>query len=166
MKKAINLSELLADNLKKIHSSEQQQHAAIAAIRERANSETLRNTFIAYEKTKELNLNRLKQCFDLLHINTRAHKCEVVEALIRDCQENVSNAAEPHVGDAALIGTFQQINHFNIANYGTVASFARTLNHPRVSKMLHEALVDEKATDEKLTEIAEEIINPSAVFSV
>jgi ferritin-like metal-binding protein YciE len=166
MKKAMNLSELLAENLKKIYASEQQQHAALMDIRQRSNSETLRNTFIAYEKTKQENLNRLKQSFDTLHINTRGHKCEVVHALINDCQENVNNAAEPHVGDAVLIGTFQQINHFNIANYGTVASFAKTLNQNKVAQLLHDALEDEKATDEKLSQIAEEIINPSAVLTI
>ena len=164
MKTASNLSELLVDNLKKIYTSEKLQLTALADLKQKANSGALRGTIAAYEKTKAQNIARVKECFELLHVAADKHQCPVTQTLIDDCQSNISHAAEPHVADAALISTIQAINHFNIANYGTVASFSKTLDKDDVASKLHEALLDEKTTDEKLSGIAEENINPSAVL--
>lgn len=165
MKKISNLEELLLDNLKRVYASEQAQHTALADIQKRANSGTLRSTFLSYRKMKEQNISRLKQCFDEFNMPHRGQKCETVESLLQNCQANVSHAAEEHVADASLIGTFQQINHFNIANYGTMASYAKTLQKHKAADLLHQVLEDEKNADSELSNIAEETINPAAVLA-
>jgi ferritin-like metal-binding protein YciE len=165
MKNVTNLSELLTDQLKKIYSSEQEQINGLSKISEQAHSPALKKNINDYLRTKDANLDQLKKCFDLLHVAQRANKCEVVQYLIRDCQSSISKVAEEHVADAALISTIQQINHFNIADYGTVASYARTLENEEVARLLHNMLLSEKEVDKKLSKIAEETINPSAVLA-
>jgi ferritin-like metal-binding protein YciE len=161
-----NLTELLADNLKKLYSSEEQQLKALSEIAARANSRSLKTMIHAYAAIKEMNLSRLKTSLKLMEETERFHSCKVVAGLITDCQETMDHAAEEHVADAGLIGTLQQINHFNIANYGTVSSYARTLKIEDVAQMVHKALEDEKKADELLTRLAEKVVNPSAILDL
>lgn len=165
MKKINNLSELLEDKLKKMYSSEKVQQEALPRIRQKANAGELRNTLNLYEKAKAENLKRLQQCFDTLDMAARGHKCAIIQPLIDDCQANISNTAEKHVADASLISTIQQINHYNIVNYGTAASYAKTLEQDRVASLLHDALDDEKSMDEQLSDLAEKTVNPSAILT-
>ena len=163
MKSIQNLSELMADRLRKISAPEQQQLASVPSLSIKAHSQDLKKTLQEYRKTKELNIDRINQCFDKLEITNRSGKCEVIDELVEECQDAISLSAEKHAADASLIATMQQVNHFNSANYGTVASYARTLNKEDVAKILHNALEDEKGMDGHLSRIAEETINLAAV---
>src|ERR1035437_7351315 len=102
MKSITSLSELLTENMKKLYSSEQQQLAALPTLAEKANSPSLKRNINAYLKTKEENINRLKQSFHLMNIVPRAQKCEIIQGLIQDCQSVISHSAEEHVADAGL----------------------------------------------------------------
>lgn len=159
-----NLTELLADELKKMYSSEEQQFKALSDIAAKANARSLKSMIHAYAAIKEINLSRLKTSLKLLNETERTHSCKVVSGLIADCNETIGNAAEEHVADAGLIATLQQINHFNIANYGTASSYARTLKLEDIAQLVHRALEDEKRADEHLTRLAEKVINPSAIL--
>lgn len=161
-----NLTELLKDNLRKLYSSEEQQLSSLSRIASSANAKALQTMVHSYAATKELNLSRLKTTLKLLETSPHPHGCKVVPGLIDDCMQTMANAHEEHVADAGLIGTLQQINHFNIANYGTVSSYARTLKHEDVAQLVHKALEDEKKADEHLTRLAEKVINPSAVLDL
>jgi len=165
MQKINNLSDLLKDHLKKLYSSEQQLISAIPPIVHKANSAALKADITDYITVKEENFRRLKECFGDIGLTARAAKCEVIQDLIENCQSTTTNAAESHVIDAGLISTLQQINHFCIANYGTTASFAKTIGKEKIAKSLHMALEDEKRIDRQLSRIAEETINPSAVLA-
>lgn len=165
MQKINNLSDLLKDNLKKLYSSEQQLISAIPPIAEKANSTMLKADIADYMAVKQENFKRIKECFTDMALTNRVQKCEMVQTLIENCQSTVTNSAETHVIDAALISTLQQVNHFCIANYGTAASFAKTLGKNNTAKLLHMALEDEKRIDRQLSRIAEETINPSAVLA-
>lgn len=163
MKKISNLTELLSDRLNKLYTSEQLQFSALKELASRAGNRSLQNNIDSYQQIKIHNIERLDKSFKALGVSKRLEKCSIVEDMVSDCRSLVSESAKKNVADAALITTIQQINHFNIANYGSAASFASTLDEDYVGSLLHEALEDEKNTDRKLTEIAEEVINPAAV---
>lgn len=163
MKKAKDLSELLTEQLRKLYSAEQQQLAVVPTLSVKAYSPDLRNVLHDYRKTKSKNIDRINQCFDELDIFQKYGRCEVIEELTEDCKKALGYSAEQHVADAALVATMQQINHFNIAGYGTASSYARALQKERVARILHDTLLDEKIMDENLSRIAEESINPAAV---
>lgn len=163
MKHIQNLSELLAEQLRTVLSSEQQQKSIIPDLSMKTKSRDLTKTLHDYRKTKEHNINKLNQCIAKMDIKDTEGKCNVTQKLVENCTQAISRSAKDYVLDATLIATIQQINHLNMANYGTASSYARTLHQEDVAQILHSILNEEKAADDHLSRIAEETINPAAV---
>ncbi len=164
MKRITNLSELLAYDLKKLYFAEQQQTSALSLLTGKINSPELKKKLQSYSKLKEENLNRLKKSFQEIDIAPVAEKCEIMQSLIDSCQAVASHTSK-NVADAELIGLIQQINHYNIAAYGTTASYSRTIGKNDIATQLHDSLEKEKETDSQLSLIAEKTINPAAILA-
>src|SRR5438034_6726244 len=98
----------------------------------------------------------------LVDCPTGGETCEAMQGLLTEGQEALSLDAEPPVKDAALIGAAQKVEHYEIALYGTLSSWADELGLSDVRDLLHQTLEEEKATDAKLTELAERRVNASA----
>jgi ferritin-like metal-binding protein YciE len=105
----------------------------------------------------ERQVERLQQVFELVGKAARGKKCEAMEGLIEEGSELMKEDVEPAVLDAGLICAAQKVEHYEIASYGTLATWARMLGHGDAAGLLEETLGEEKATDEKLTEIASRI---------
>jgi ferritin-like metal-binding protein YciE len=164
--KLTTLNELLAEQLKDIYSAEQQLLKALPKMAKAAHSEELRSAFENHLEETQEQVKRLEQVFDKLGIKPGRKKCKAMEGLIAEGSETISEDAEPMVHDAALIAAAQRVEHYEIAAYGCVKTFAILLGEEAVADLLSESLAEEGNADEKLTEIAMSGINQAAAEGV
>jgi ferritin-like metal-binding protein YciE len=150
------LKELYIDELKDLYSAENQLVKALPKMAKAATSEDLRAGFEEHLEQTKGHVQRLETIFEQLGESPKGKKCKGMEGLI----EEGSEAIEEHDGavlDAALIGAAQRVEHYEMAGYGTVIAFAEELGESKHVSLLNETLEEEKATDEKLTELAGDI---------
>jgi ferritin-like metal-binding protein YciE len=114
------------------------------------------------EETRE-QVRRLEQVFEEIGVPAKGKTCQAMKGLIEEGQEMIKQGMESEVLDAGIIGAAQRVEHYEIAGYGTARTMAETLGHKRAVKLLEQTLKEEKATDEKLTRIAESVVNARAV---
>jgi len=151
------LRELYIDELKDLYSAENQLVKALPKMAKASSSDELREGFNEHlEQTKE-HVQRLEQIFDMLGESPKGKKCAGMEGLIEEGSEVIEDDFEGSVMDTALIGAAQRVEHYEIAAYGTVRAFAEILEETEHVSLLEETLEEEKATDEKLTELASQI---------
>ena len=151
------LHDLLVDELKDLHSAEMQLTKALPKMAKAASSDELRTAFQSHLKETEGHVERLDKIFKGLDASPKGKKCKAMEGLIEEGKEAIELDAEDAVRDAALIAAAQRVEHYEMAGYGTVRTFARLLGMEDVADLLQETLNEEGAADEKLTEIAKEI---------
>jgi ferritin-like metal-binding protein YciE len=157
MPKITTLEEAYVEQLRDIYSAETQLVKALPKMAKAANDEELKNGFEEHlEQTKE-HVSRLEEIFEELDEKPTGKKCAAMAGLVADGQETISEDATPEVKDAMLIAAAQRIEHYEIAAYGTVKTFANLLGHEDAAKILEETLQEEVDTDEKLTQAAESI---------
>lgn len=119
-----------------------------------AENEELKQAFQEHLKQTEGHIERLKQAFDHLGIRPRSKTCKAMEGLLNEAEEIISDFDDNPAKDAALICAAQKIEHYEIASYGSLATYAELMQHDEVAELLKETLSEEKDTDSKLTEIA------------
>jgi len=127
-----------------------------------ASSDDLQNAFQTHLTETEHQIARLEDILEKLQIPLRAHKCKAMEGLIEEGKEILEEEMDEQVRDAALIAAAQRVEHYEIAGYGCARTFARQLGHDEIADTLQTTLDEEKATDEKLTELAMQHINEEA----
>jgi ferritin-like metal-binding protein YciE len=158
-----SLNDLLVDQLKDLYSAESQLIKALPRMAKAASSEDLRAGFEKHLEETEGQLERLDQCFELLEARAKGKKCKAMEGLIEEGKELLQGNVDPDVLDAGLIAAAQKVEHYEIASYGCTVTWAERLGLTQVAKLLQETLDEEKATDVKLTELAESMVNADAV---
>src|SRR6202158_4388658 len=151
------LKELYIDELKDLYSAESQLVKALPKIAKAASSDELRQGFEEHLEQTKGHVQRLEEIFQALGESPKGKKCKGMEGLIEEGSEVMEEDYEGSVLDAALIGAAQRVEHYEIAGYGTVSSMAETLGESDHVSLLEETLEEEKATDEKLTELAAQI---------
>jgi len=104
----------------------------------------------------------LEQIFEQLDARAKGKKCVAMEGLLEEGKELMSEDMEPSVLDAALIAAAQKVEHYEMAGYGTVRAWAEQLGHREAAQLLQQTLDEEKETDEKLTQLAESMVNQEA----
>jgi ferritin-like metal-binding protein YciE len=111
---------------------------------------------------------RLEKIFQSLDASPKGKKCVAMEGLIEEGKELLEQKkeAEPSVLDAALIGAAQRVEHYEMAGYGCVRTFAKLLSYSEAEKLLHETLDEEAEADEKLSALAQAVVNPDALAAV
>jgi ferritin-like metal-binding protein YciE len=107
-------------------------------------------------------VDRLEQVFERLDLGKRAKRCEAMEGLLEEARSHMEEIEDKAVLDVAMIVSAQKVEHYEIAAYGSLVAMARQLGHDEAVPLLRETLEEEKATDEKLTRIAEGVVNPGA----
>lgn len=157
------LQELLIEELRDIYHAEGQLLKALPKMAKAAKSERLREAFERHLEETETHIERLERAFESLGEPVKGKKCLAMEGLIAEGKEVIEEHAESSMLDAALICAAQKVEHYEIASYGTVCTWADLLGLDEVSDLLKETLDEEKTTDEALTEIAESEINAEAV---
>jgi ferritin-like metal-binding protein YciE len=156
------LNNLFIDELRDILSAEKQLVTALPKMAKAASSAELRQGFEKHLAETENHVERLKQVFESIRETARAKTCKAMEGLVEEGSEIIKEKATPEVKDAALIAAAQKVEHYEIATYGTLITWANLLGHTQAAGLLAETLEEEKATDESLTELAETTINESA----
>lgn len=151
------LKELYLDELKDLYDAENQLVKALPKMAKAATSEDLRSGFEEHLEQTKGHVQRLEQVFKLLGEKAKGKKCHGMEGLVSEGKEMMEEDFEPDVMDAALISAAQRVEHYEIAAYGTVRTYADILGQNEAVSLLEETLSEEKETDEKLTELAQSI---------
>jgi ferritin-like metal-binding protein YciE len=151
------LQELYVDELKDIYSAETQMVKALPKMANAATSEELRSGFEDHLEQTKGHVQRLEQIFQTLGEKPTGKKCKGMEGLISEGQEVMEEDFESDVMDAALISAAQRVEHYEIAAYGTVRTYAQILGDKEAVGLLEQTLEEEKETDQKLTDLAGDI---------
>jgi ferritin-like metal-binding protein YciE len=157
-----SLHELYLDELKDLYNAENQLVKALPKMAKNATAQELKNAFTEHLEVTRKQVERLDQIFSDLSVNPKGKKCKAMEGLIEEGSEIFSQKGNPSVIDAALIAAAQRVEHYEMAGYGCAKTFARLLGHSEAERLLQETLDEESQADEKLTELAESIINVEA----
>jgi len=156
------LEELLTDSLKDLYSAESQLVRALPKMAKNATNEQLRVAFERHLEETKNHVTRLEQIAEEMDITLRGKKCKGMEGLIEEGKD-VLDEFEDDVLDAGMIGAAQKVEHYEIAAYGTARAHANMLGLNKVAKLLQQTLDEEAATDKKLTQLAESVINVEAL---
>jgi ferritin-like metal-binding protein YciE len=152
-----SLKDLMIDELKDLYSAENQILKALPKMIKKATSAELKSGFEKHLKETEGHVERLDKIFQQLGASPRGKKCKGMEGIIEDGEELMEEDADPEVMDAGLIGAAQHVEHYEMAGYGCVRTYSELLGISDVAKLLQRTLDEEKATDEKLTELSRQI---------
>ncbi|HWL16562.1 MAG TPA: ferritin-like domain-containing protein, partial [Opitutus sp.] len=149
-----NLNDLFIHELRDLYDAEKQLAQALPLMAQAANASELRDGFKTHlEETKE-HARRLEQIFKGLGTSPEGKSCKAMAGLIAEAKETLDEDADPAVLDAALIVAAQKVEHYEIAGYGSVSTFARVLNYDDAAKLLKQTIAEEEMTDKKLTHLA------------
>jgi ferritin-like metal-binding protein YciE len=163
--KLMSLEELLTDELKDLYSAENQIMKALPKMAKATESNDLRKAFEHHLEQTRNQVRRIEQICNELSIKPGGKKCVGMEGLIEEGKEILQANTEPDTLDAALIGAAQKVEHYEISAYGTARAHARQLGFMKAADLLGETLAEEEQTDEKLTMLAENMVNVQAAMS-
>lgn len=150
------LEDLFIHDLSDIYSAEKQILRALPKMARAATDEKLIAAFNLHLEETQGQIERIDQLVENTEgVRIRRMKCHALEGLAEEAQEIIDSVEAGHVRDAGLIGAAQKVEHYEIAAYGTLRALAQKLGYDKAAKLLEETLNEEKATDEKLTIIAE-----------
>ena len=156
------LMKLFEDELKDIYWAEKALTKAIPKMIKKATSTDLIDALESHLSETQNQVSRLEKVFNSIEKKAAAKKCEAMEGLIMEGQEIMEECEEGAMCDAGIISAAQKIEHYEIATYGTLRQFAETLDLTEAVDLLEETLEEEKAADEKLTEVAVSAVNVKA----
>ncbi|MDF2772381.1 MAG: hypothetical protein K0S86_1875 [Geminicoccaceae bacterium] len=159
-----NLRDLYVDQLRDLYSAEQQILVALPKMIDAASDPELRQKFQKHEAETRRQADRLMEIFEELGESPSGHHCRGMEGLILEGEEVLQRKGSipSEVLDAALICTAQRVEHYEIAGYGCVRTFADLLGYERQARVLQKTLDEEGRTDHLLTDVAEDRVNPEA----
>jgi len=162
MAKLNSLKDLFVDELKDVLNAEKQIIGALPKMQKAAANPDLAMAFEEHLAQTREHVTRLEQVFAIASETVASKKCRAMEGIIDECKEMLEEEGEPAVLDAALIACAQRVEHYEIAAYGTLRTYARMLGFSDAEEILQRTLDEEAQTDEKLTQLAENFINPAA----
>ena len=156
------LETLLLEQIKDLYSAENQLIEALPKMAAGASTADLKKAFQSHLNETKTHKTRLEKAFRELGHEPEDHTCEAMKGLITEGDSVLSADGDPKVKDAAIIAAAQRVEHYEMAGYGCARTFANQLGHESVADLLQETLDEEAAADEKLTKIAETLVNPKA----
>jgi ferritin-like metal-binding protein YciE len=160
---ANTMKELLVDNLRDLFNAENQLVKALPRMARKASSPMLVEAIENHLAETEEQIERLREVFELLDERPGGKHCAGMEGLLEEGREAMDHESDA-IRDASIIAAAQKIEHYEMAGYGCAVAYAELLEIPEVVSILNETLEEEKMADEKLTEIAENEVNPQAVL--
>jgi ferritin-like metal-binding protein YciE len=157
-----SLHDLYVTELKDIYNAEKLLLKALPKMAKAASSADLRAAFEEHLEVTRGQVERLEEVFEGMDMAPRGKKCRAMEGLIEEGKEMMEEEAEPAVMDAALICAAQKVEHYEIAAYGCLRTYARELGYDDAAELLQKTLDEEGEADKKLTQLAEGSINTEA----
>lgn len=152
-----SLRDLLVAEIKDLYSAEKQLTKALPKMAKAATNPELKAGFEEHLEQTKGHVERLERVAEILGEKPTGKTCNGMKGLIEEGSEMIEEDAEPEVKDAGLISAAQRVEHYEIAGYGTVRTYAELLGEEDIVELLEETLNEEKETDEKLTGLAQEI---------
>ena len=152
-----SLVGLYVDELRDIYNAEKQLTKALPKMAKATTTEDLRNGFTEHLEQTRGHVERLEQIFEALGQRASGKRCVAMEGLVEEGSEIMEDDFEGEVLDAALIAAAQRVEHYEIAAYGTLCAFADLLGESQHALLLRQTLDEEKATDERLTELSQDV---------
>jgi ferritin-like metal-binding protein YciE len=156
------LDELFHDTLKDIYYAEKKILGALPKMAKAAQNEDLRAAFEKHKTETEGQIGRLEQVFELIEEKPQGKKCAAIEGILDEGQEIIKEYKGSPALDAGLVSAAQAVEHYEIARYGTLRTWAEELGLSQAKELLQETLDQEEATDQALTELAESVVNQEA----
>jgi len=157
MSKINTLHDVYVEQLKDLYSAETQLIKALPKMAKAATAPDLAQGFEDHLEQTKGHAARLEEIFTGLDEKPTGKKCKAMEGLIKEGAEAIEENASPAAKDALLIAAAQRVEHYEIAGYGTVKTYANLMGEEKAARLLEQTLQEEVETDEKLTEAAESI---------
>jgi ferritin-like metal-binding protein YciE len=157
-----SLKDLYVEQLRDLYSAESQILKALPKMEKAATHDQLRAAFEEHRKVTERQVERLDRIFEMLGEKSSGHHCKGMEGLLKEGDEMIKEKGDRNTRDAGLIAAAQRVEHYEIAGYGTVRTYAERLGLQDQAQLLQQTLQEEGDTDHRLTDLAETIINPDA----
>ena len=152
-----SIEKLFIEELRDLYSAETQITKALPKMANAATSQELRKAFEKHLRETEGQIERLEQICQIMGTNPKGKTCEGMKGVIEEGNSMMKEAEEGSVRDAALISAAQRVEHYEMAAYGTVRTYADQLGQSKCAKLLEETLEEEKAADQKLSSIAQKV---------
>ncbi|HWL71354.1 MAG TPA: ferritin-like domain-containing protein [Geminicoccus sp.] len=156
------MDDLFVHQLQDIYYAEQQITKALPKMIGKATNPQLKSGFEQHLRETENQLKRLEQVFKMHGAQAKGATCPAIDGIIKEANEVAGEVADKEVLDAALVASAQAVEHYEITRYGTLIAWAKQLGRNDCASMLQQNLDEEKATDTKLTQMAEAKINRAA----
>jgi ferritin-like metal-binding protein YciE len=160
-----SLEQLLVHGLTELYQAEHQLLPALDRMRAQASNEELEKAFDQHYQETEGHIERLERVFRSVGKRPKRRSSAAIGAIVNDAERLLARNVDRDVRDAWLIATAQRIEHLEIATYGTVRTYAETLGYTFAAQLLQQTLEEERATDQKLTHLAERFVNPQSIRS-
>ena len=157
-----SLKDLFVEEVRDLYDAEKQLVKALPKMADAATSPKLKSAFTNHLRQTEGHVKRLEQIFHAMDVPVRGKKCKAMQGLIEEGNDTAHENAEPEVKDAALIAAGNRVEHYEIAGYGTLRTYAHTLGLPEAERLLQQTLDEEGEADKLLTQLAESSINVEA----
>jgi ferritin-like metal-binding protein YciE len=156
------LRDLLIEELKDLYDAENQLVKALPKVVRAASSTQLKEAIQGHLEETRGHVKRLEQAFKHLGESATGSHCDAMEGLLEEGEDIMEEEGEESVVDAGIIAAAQKIEHYEIAGYGCVSTWAESIGESEVADLLNQTLDEEKEADTKLTEIAETAVNEAA----
>jgi ferritin-like metal-binding protein YciE len=160
-----SLETLMQEELKDIYDAEKQLTKALPKLVKKASNQELKEAFEEHLQQTEQHIERLEEVFNDLDLPVRGKRCEGMKHLIAEGEDMMGDADDEATRDALMIAAAQKVEHYEIAAYGTLRTWATLLGKDQAASLLEETLEEEKETDKRLTSIAESFVNEEAAES-
>jgi ferritin-like metal-binding protein YciE len=153
--KTQTLEDTFVDEIRDLYDAEKQIVRSLPKMAKAANSEELREAFKEHLEVTKGQMSRLEQVFEMLDQKARSKPCKGMKGLLDEGQEIITETkGTGPLADLELIGAAQKVEHYEIAGYGTVRTFAQQMGNKEIAQLLDQTLKEEEQTDKKLTQIA------------
>ncbi|MGY2048341.1 YciE/YciF ferroxidase family protein [Methylobacterium sp. JK268] len=156
------LDDLFVHTLQDIYYAENQITKALPKMIAKATDSQLKQGFETHLRETEGQIKRLEQVFQMHGQSPKAVDCPAIDGIIKETNETAGEIADKDVLDAALVAAAQAVEHYEITRYGSLIAWAKRLGRTDIAALLHQTLDEEKATDQKLTAMAESKVNQKA----
>ena len=153
------LNDLFVHQLQDIYYAENQIVKALPKMISKATDGQVKDGFTRHLEETKTHVKRLEQVFQMHNAEVKAVKCPAIDGIITEAEEVAGDVEDKQVLDAALIASAQAVEHYEMTRYGTLVAWAKQLGRTDCATILQKTLDEEKATDAKLTSIAESKIN-------
>ena len=158
-----NLRKLYVEELRDLYNAENQLVKALPKMAKGASSDELKQAFENHLEQTEGHVERLEDIFKNLNESPKGNTCHAMKGLVEEGSEMLDQDGEDSVLDAGIIAAAQKVEHYEIASYGTVRTFAEILGENEAARLLQQTLDEEGEANKLLNELAEGIVNPEAV---